>query len=95
LEKEVEEKSSVPENQASFRKGISTIDNVIILNVMQREKSGEDGKIYMLFMDLKAAFDKVLRKIGVKIDLVPWAPRADEAAGQDEGWPWQEQAPRS
>jgi len=47
---------------------------------MQREKrqGGEDGKIYVLLVDLKAAFDKVdrkilwreLRRIGVKEDLI-------------------------
>jgi len=66
LEEKAEEKNLVPENQAGFKKGRATIDNVFILNLnVQREKrqEGEDGKIYMMFVDLKVAFDKVKRKI--------------------------------
>jgi len=64
IEKEAEGKDMIPESQAGYKKGRSTLDNVFILNhVMQREKryGGEDGKIYMFFVDLKAAFDKVDR----------------------------------
>lgn len=66
LEKETEEKGLVPESQAGFRKGRSTIDNIFVLNhIMQREKrqGGKDMKVYMLFADLKAAFDNVDRDI--------------------------------
>ncbi|XP_011685761.1 PREDICTED: uncharacterized protein PF11_0207-like [Wasmannia auropunctata] len=66
LEKEAEEKGLVPESQAGFRKGRSTIDNIFVLNhIMQREKrqGGKDMKVYMLFADLKAAFDNVDRDI--------------------------------
>jgi len=58
-----------------------TRNNIFILNhVMQREKryGGKDSKVYLFFVDLKAAFDKVdrnrlrekLRRIRVKEELV-------------------------
>jgi len=50
LEKEVKEKDIIPESQANFRKGRSTIDNIFVLNhIMQREIRLEDGKVYMMF----------------------------------------------
>jgi len=81
LEKEAEEKDMIPESQADFRKGRSTMDNVFVLaHLMQREKrhGGEDGKLYMFFVDLKAAFDNVdrnklwseMRRKGFKEELV-------------------------
>jgi len=57
LEREVEEKGMIPDGQAGFRKGRATMDNIFVLNhVMQREKrkEGEEGKIYMFFVDLRA-----------------------------------------
>lgn len=60
---EVEDKNIVPDNQAGFRKGKSAIDNVYILNyVIQKEISKEQGRLYALFADLKAAFDTVNRQ---------------------------------
>jgi len=64
LEKEA--KRMIPETQADFRRGRSTIDNifVIILYTSYRgkeTKKGENGKVFMIFTDLKAAFDKVNR----------------------------------
>jgi len=64
MEMEAERKGIILESQAGFRKGRSTMDNIFILNhVMQREKrpGGEDGKVYLFFVDLKAAFDRVDR----------------------------------
>jgi len=55
LEKMVEEKGLIPENQAGFRKGRSTIDNIFVLNhLMQRRtrQGGKDDKVYMLFANL-------------------------------------------
>lgn len=78
LEKEVKEKNILPEGQAGFRKGRSTMDNVFVLNhVVQREKARK-GKTYALFVDLKAAFDsvnrcklwKIMKDFGVSEDLV-------------------------
>lgn len=60
---EVEDKNIVPDNQAGFRKGRSTVDNIYILNyAVQKEISKEQGKLYALFADLKAAFDIVNRQ---------------------------------
>ncbi|XP_024884072.1 uncharacterized protein LOC112462473, partial [Temnothorax curvispinosus] len=65
LELEVERLGLLPESQAGFRRGRSTMDNVFILNhLVQREKKkeGKESKVYALFVDLKAAFDNVDRK---------------------------------
>lgn len=63
LKKEIELKGMLPEGQAGFRKGKSTIDNIFILNhLIQRKKRKGEKKIYM-FADLKAAFDKVDREM--------------------------------
>jgi len=81
METEVERKGLIPESQAGFRKGRSTLDNIFVLDhVMQREKrkGGEEGKVYLFFVDLKAAFDKVdrsrlweeLRRKGIKEELI-------------------------
>lgn len=81
MEKEVEEKGMTPESQAGFRRGRSTIDNIFVLNyLMQREKrqGRKDGKICMMFADMKAAFDNVerstlwreLRRKEIKRDLI-------------------------
>jgi len=71
----------VPESQTGFRKCRSTIDNIMILyHIMQREKRKrrKNGKVYILFANLKAAFDNVdrdilweeLKRKGVKEQLV-------------------------
>jgi len=55
----------LPESQAGFRKGRSTIDNIFVLNhIVQREnlKRKEEKKVYAVFIDLKAAFDNVDRE---------------------------------
>lgn len=81
LEEETERLGLLPENQAGFRKGRATIDNVFVLNhIVQREKMKEskERRIYALFVDLKAAFDNVereqlwnvLKGKGVAADLV-------------------------
>lgn len=64
LKEVIETKGMLPESQAGFRKGRSTMDNIFILNhIVQREKVKErgDDKVFALFIDLKAAFDKVNR----------------------------------
>lgn len=63
LEKEIKERMLLPESQAGFRKGRSTLDNIFILNhLIQREKGMKEKKIYILFVDLKVAFDTVERE---------------------------------
>jgi len=54
------------ENQATFKKGKSTLDNIFILNHLVQ--GGEDmdrseEKVYAFFADLRAAFDNVNRGI--------------------------------
>lgn len=45
LEKEIELKGMLPEGQAGFRKGRSTIDNIFILNhLIQRKKDRREGE---------------------------------------------------
>lgn len=64
MDSEVEEKNMLPESQAGFRKGRSTLDNIYVLShVIQREKEKkkERKEVYALFVDLKAAFDNVDR----------------------------------
>lgn len=65
MEKEVEIKEMLPESQSGFRRGRSTMDNIFILNhlIQKKKKKGEKEKIYMMFADLKAAFDKIDREI--------------------------------
>lgn len=63
LEEEIEERKLIPENQAGFRKGRETIDNIFIMNhLIQREGKEEEKKVYAIFVDLKAAFDNVERE---------------------------------
>ena len=58
----MEEKKIIPETQAGFRNGRSTIDNIFIMNyIVNRELQNKGGKIYTFFADLSAAFDKVNR----------------------------------
>lgn len=61
LEKEANEKKILPEGQAGFRKGRSTMDNVFILNHIAHRGKAKKEKTFALFVDLKAAFDTVNR----------------------------------
>jgi len=64
LREEIEEKGSLPETQTGFRLGRGTMDNVRILQqVINKEISKKKGKVYGFFLDLKATFDKMDRKI--------------------------------
>ncbi|XP_024891452.1 trichohyalin-like [Temnothorax curvispinosus] len=72
LEEIMERKGMIPDSQAGFRKGRSTMDNIFILNhIVQREKEKNAAtwkdKIFAIFVDLKAAFDNVDREILWKI----------------------------
>lgn len=63
LKAELEEKGIIPETQAGFRSGRSTIDNIFILNyIANTELVNKGGKVYAFFADLSAAFDKVNRE---------------------------------
>ncbi|XP_043276027.1 uncharacterized protein [Venturia canescens] len=59
---EVEGKGMMPRSQAGFREGMGTMDNVYVLNyLINREITERRGKVVLLFVDLKAAFDSVDR----------------------------------
>jgi hypothetical protein len=62
MKREIEEKGVLPDSQAGFRKGRGTVDNVYILDHLARnELRKKGGRMYALFIDFKAAFDKVDR----------------------------------
>jgi len=64
LREEVEGKGLIPQNQTGFRKGLGTIDNIYVLNyLINRQISKSGGKMVALFVDLRAAFDSVDRRI--------------------------------
>lgn len=63
LEEECERKEIIPESQGGFRRSRGTIDNIFVLShLIEREKKKKDGKVFAVFVDIKAAFDKVDRK---------------------------------
>lgn len=59
---EVEEKGVLPPNQTGFRKKVGTIDNVYVLNYLINKQIERKGKLILVFMDLRAAFNSVDRK---------------------------------
>jgi len=66
LEEEVERREMLPETQAGFKRGKSTMNNIFILShLAQRggETEGKERKVFALFADLKAAFDNVDREL--------------------------------
>jgi len=54
--------------ETGFKKERSTIDDIFVLNhLMQQERQGEKReKVYMLFANLKMAFDNVKREEKIK-----------------------------
>lgn len=63
LEKWTKRKELLPESQEGFRRERGTVDNVFILNhLVQRERRKENNKVYVVFADIKAAFDNVRRE---------------------------------
>jgi len=70
LEEETERRRLLPETQAGFRKGKSTLDNIYVLShLVQRGRNleGKERKVYSFFADLRAAFDNIDRDILWKI----------------------------
>lgn len=62
---EIEEKKTLGDTQAGFRKGRCTIDNVYIMQqVIEKELKIREGKIYVHIVNLKAAFDESGRIVG-------------------------------
>lgn len=67
LREELEEKGVLPPNQAGFRKEISTIDNIYVLNyLINRQIGGRGKKVVALFIDLRTAFDSVDRRVLIR-----------------------------
>jgi len=64
LAEELEVKKIIPQNQAGFRKGMGTIDNIYVLNyLINRQIKYRGGKMVATFIDLKAAFDSIDRDV--------------------------------
>ena len=59
----VETNNLLGEEQAGFRRGYSTIDNVFVLHSIIQRYLLRRRKVYVAFVDLKKAFDRVDRKI--------------------------------
>ena len=53
----------VDEMQFGFMPGIGTIDAVFILRRLQEEYLDKEKKLYMCFVDLEKAFNRVLRRV--------------------------------
>ncbi|XP_071648500.1 uncharacterized protein [Temnothorax longispinosus] len=67
IRNEVEMKNLIPDNQAGFRKGMGTMDQIFTLNyLINRHLGKEKGKMTVLFVDLKAAFDSVDKEVLIK-----------------------------
>jgi hypothetical protein len=60
MNREIEEKGVLPDGQAGFRKGRGTMGNVYSLDHLTRnELRKKGGRMCTLFVDFRAAFDKV------------------------------------
>lgn len=67
LMEEVESKGILPPSQTGFRRGMGTIDQIYVLNYIINKRVAErKGKLVVLFVDMKAAFDSVDREILVQ-----------------------------
>lgn len=64
LRKQLEQKKVWNKTQICFRKARGTKDAIYVLkNVVNETIKKEKGKVYVLFADMKGAFDKLLRKV--------------------------------
>lgn len=58
-----DETDCIPEAQAGFRKGYSTIDNIFCLqSLVQKYLTKQGGRFYTLFVDFSKAYDSVHRE---------------------------------
>ena len=63
LDKWLESQKKTMDIQAGFRKGYCPIDQIIILSVLIRKYArGRENRLYAAFLDLRGAFDEVVRK---------------------------------
>ena len=63
LERRMRRMVKVDEMQFGFMPGTGTIDAVFILRRLQEEYLDKEKKLYLCFVDLEKAFDKVPRKV--------------------------------
>jgi len=66
LRVEVENKEIVPQNQVGFRKAMGTMDNIYVINYLINRQLGKGKGVTALFVDLKAAFDSIDRRVLVE-----------------------------
>ena len=60
----VEENNIISEAQTGFRRGYSTVDNCFVLDTLRAKALSRRGrKLYVCFVDMKRAFDSVLRPL--------------------------------
>ncbi|XP_039310271.1 secreted RxLR effector protein 78-like [Solenopsis invicta] len=64
LKEEVERKGILPPSQTGFRRGVGTIDLIYMIN---KRVAVRKGKMVVLYIDLKAAFDSVDREILIQM----------------------------
>lgn len=68
LRREVEGKGLIPPSDTGFRKGLGTIDNIYVLNyLINRQVNRKGNKMVVIFIDLRAAFDSVDRKVLMEV----------------------------
>ena len=63
LEKRIRELVKVDDMLLGFMPGKSTVDALFIVRRIQEEFRGKEKKMYMFFVDLEKAFDRVPRKV--------------------------------
>ena len=70
-------KEMIPQNQTGFRNGLGTVDNIFVLNYLaNRQEAKKQGKLVAMFVNLRAAFDSVDRRMLL---------RALEKRGKEKG----------
>lgn len=67
LREEVERKHMIPHNQTGFRNGMSTIDNIYVLNYLIGRRIGREGRMVAMFVDLRAAFNSVDKRVMIEM----------------------------
>ena len=69
LERRIREVVDVNEMQCGFMPGKGTVDALFMVRMLQEKYDRKQKKLYMCFVDLEKAFDRVLReviKVGVE-----------------------------
>ena len=63
LERPIRTQVNLNEMQFGFMRGKGTVDAILIVRRMQEEYQKKDKKLYMCFVDMEKAFDRVPRKV--------------------------------